>query len=79
MKKRTARKAETDEIVRGSGNVFADLGLPDAEERPFAALLYGLSNPTVGRAVLTFTAIVCFVGGIALHFGGRVLLRRLRE
>ncbi len=46
---------------------------------PFAALLYGLSNPTVGRAVLTFTAIVCFVGGIALHFGGRVLLGRLRE
>jgi hypothetical protein len=46
---------------------------------PFAALLYGLPSPAVGRVVLTITAIVCFVGGIALHFGGRVLLRRLRE
>jgi predicted XRE-type DNA-binding protein len=33
MAKRTAKGVKTDQIVRGSGNVFADLGYPDAEER----------------------------------------------
>ena len=33
MAKRAARSAKADQIVRGSGNVFADLGYPDAEER----------------------------------------------
>lgn len=32
MEKRT-RKSGAADIVRGSGNVFADLGYPDAEER----------------------------------------------
>jgi hypothetical protein len=46
---------------------------------PFAALLYGLSVPTVGRAVLALAAMSCSVGGVALHLSGRALLRRLRE
>jgi predicted XRE-type DNA-binding protein len=33
MAKASASKGKTREIVRGSGNVFADLGFPDAEER----------------------------------------------
>jgi predicted XRE-type DNA-binding protein len=33
MAKRTVKTSPPDVIVRGSGNVFADLGLPDAEER----------------------------------------------
>lgn len=33
MKKPSASKGRTPEIIRGSGNVFADLGFPDAEER----------------------------------------------
>lgn len=31
--KRAASRAGQERIVRGSGNVFADLGYPDAEER----------------------------------------------
>lgn len=33
MGKRVGRKANNTEIVRGSGNVFADLGFADADER----------------------------------------------
>jgi predicted XRE-type DNA-binding protein len=33
MAKRTAKSVKAEQIVRGSGNVFADLGYPDAEER----------------------------------------------
>jgi predicted XRE-type DNA-binding protein len=33
MAKRAARNAKQEQIVRGSGNVFADLGYSDAEER----------------------------------------------
>jgi predicted XRE-type DNA-binding protein len=33
MAKRAARGAKAEQIVRGSGNVFADLGYPDADER----------------------------------------------
>ena len=33
MAKRAARSAKQEQIFRGSGNVFADLGYSDAEER----------------------------------------------
>jgi hypothetical protein len=33
----------------------------------FASLVYGFSSPAVSRVVISFAAIVCFVGGIALH------------
>jgi predicted XRE-type DNA-binding protein len=33
MAKRATRGAKNEQIIRGSGNVFADLGYPDAEER----------------------------------------------
>ena len=33
MAKRAAKSPKPEQIVRGSGNVFADLGCPDAEER----------------------------------------------
>jgi predicted XRE-type DNA-binding protein len=33
MAKRAARGIKGEQIIRGSGNVFADLGFPDAEER----------------------------------------------
>jgi hypothetical protein len=46
---------------------------------PIAALFYGFSNTTADRSSLAVSAGICFVGGIALHLGGRVLLRRLRE
>jgi hypothetical protein len=46
---------------------------------PIAALLYGFSNTAADRSSLAVSAVICFVGGIALHLGGRVLLRSLRE
>lgn len=46
---------------------------------PFASLLYGFARPEVSEVGLVFIAISCSAGGIALHFGGRVLLRGLRE
>jgi len=46
---------------------------------PFAALLYGLSSPTVSRTALALAAVACSAGGVALHLGGRALLRRLQE
>ena len=33
MAKRAAKNHKVEQIVRGSGNVFADLGYPDADER----------------------------------------------
>lgn len=45
---------------------------------PFAALAYGFSGTTPDRWFLAALAGLCFAGGIALHLGGRVLLRRLR-
>jgi hypothetical protein len=46
---------------------------------PFAAQMLGLSNPAVGHIFLAALAGVCFLGGLALHLGGRVFLGRLRE
>jgi predicted XRE-type DNA-binding protein len=40
-------------VERGSGNVFADLGLPDAEERMAKALLSRLIDKTIDRRGLT--------------------------
>jgi len=37
--KRTKKRAKNIEVEVGSGNVFADLGLPDAEERLLKAEL----------------------------------------
>jgi predicted XRE-type DNA-binding protein len=33
MAKQTTKSVRSEQTVRGSGNVFADLGYPDAEER----------------------------------------------
>ena len=46
---------------------------------PFAAQLYGLSQPITGRLPLAVLAGICFLGGLSLHLCGRVFLKRLRE
>jgi len=46
---------------------------------PFAALLYGFSSTNKDHWLLSAVAGLCLVGGIALHIGGRVFLRRLHE
>ncbi|MFM9863270.1 MAG: helix-turn-helix domain-containing protein [Micropepsaceae bacterium] len=44
------------EITRGSGNVFADLGFPDAEERKTKLRLAFLLNEAIKERSLTQTA-----------------------
>lgn len=57
MAKASASKGKTrekaNEIVRGSGNVFADLGLPDAEERQTKLRLAYALNEIVDARRLT--------------------------
>ena len=53
MAKRRAKKAGADDIVRGSGNVFADLGLPDAEERQTKLRLAYALNTVIDAQRLT--------------------------
>ena len=53
MAKRTPNAPQADEIVRGSGNVFADLGLPDAEERQTKLRLAYALNAVIDAQRLT--------------------------
>lgn len=53
MARTTAKKNRTDAIVRGSGNVFADLGLPDAEERQTKLRLAYALNTIIDAQRLT--------------------------
>jgi hypothetical protein len=46
---------------------------------PLAALMYGFSAPAANQIVLGGLALVCFVAGLCLHWGGRAYLKRLRE
>ena len=52
---RTASKGK-HEITRGSGNVFADLGFPDAEERQTKLRLAHALNAIIGARRLTQAA-----------------------
>jgi predicted XRE-type DNA-binding protein len=58
MASRSAETVEDDEdrIVRGTGNVFADLGYPDADERQTKLRLVHAINSVVARQHLTQTA-----------------------
>ncbi len=47
---------ETDAITRGSGNVFADLGYPDAEERQTKLRLAHALNQIIAHRRLTQAA-----------------------
>jgi predicted XRE-type DNA-binding protein len=53
MAKRHAKKAEAGDIVRGSGNVFADLGVHDAEERQTKLRLAYALNTVIDAKRLT--------------------------
>jgi predicted XRE-type DNA-binding protein len=46
-------KAVTDQVIKSSGNVFADLGLPDATELQTKARLCAALNQIVDRQRLT--------------------------
>ena len=49
----TASKGKANEITRGSGNVFADLGFPDAEERQTKLRLAHTLNAIIDARHLT--------------------------
>jgi hypothetical protein len=46
---------------------------------PAAALLYGLSQPVLSVTYVIGIVVVCFAGGVFLHWFGKLLLGRLRE
>jgi predicted XRE-type DNA-binding protein len=50
------------EITRGSGNVFADLGMPDAEERQTKLRLAHALNALIDRARLSQAAAAVRLG-----------------
>jgi predicted XRE-type DNA-binding protein len=61
MEKR-ARRGGTADIVRGSHNVFADLGYPDAEERQTKLRLALALNTIVAERRLTQTQAAARLG-----------------
>ena len=46
---------------------------------PGAALLYGLSQLSIGIAYMLALALGCLVLGVGIHVAGRAILGRLRE
>ena len=55
-------KAATDQVIRSSGNVFADLGLPDAAELDTKARLCAALNRIVERKRLTQAEVAATLG-----------------
>ena len=53
MARQTTKKGRTSAIVRGSGNVFADLDFPDAEERQTKLRLAYALNTVIDAQRLT--------------------------
>jgi predicted XRE-type DNA-binding protein len=62
MAKMTASKGMAAEITRGSGNVFADLGMADAEERQTKLRLAYALNAVIDRARLSQAAAAARLG-----------------
>jgi predicted XRE-type DNA-binding protein len=57
-----ARRSGAPDIVRGSGNVFADLGYPDAEERQTKLRLAVALNTIMAERQLTQTQAAARLG-----------------
>jgi predicted XRE-type DNA-binding protein len=62
MAKASGSKGKASEIIRGSGNVFADLGFPDAEERQTKLRLAYALNAIVHARRLTQAAAAARLG-----------------
>ena len=58
----TKRNAESDEITRGTKNVFEDLGFPDAAERQAKLRLAYALNQVMAQRDLTQTAAAKLLG-----------------
>jgi len=66
------------ELVRGSGNVFADLGLPDAELEQLRAILAAEIGKTLAVEKLTVRAAEKITGVAAADFS-RIRQARLKS
>ncbi len=66
------------ELVRGSGNVFVDLGLPDAELEQFRAILAAEIGKTLAADKLTVRAAEKITGVAAADFS-RIRQARLKS
>lgn len=62
MAKASSSKSDAIDIIRGSGNVFADLGLADAEERQTKLRLAYALNAVIDRARLSQAAAAMRLG-----------------
>lgn len=62
MARPTAKKSRAKQIIRGRGNVFADLGLPDAEERQTKLQLAYALNTVIDAQRLTQEAAAVGLG-----------------
>lgn len=62
MARTTASKSRAADITRGSGNVFADLGMPDAEERQTKLRLAWALNAVIDRTRLSQAAAAARLG-----------------
>jgi len=62
MARANARKSRAETIVRGSGNVFADLGFADAEERQTKLRLAYALNTVIAAQRLTQGAAAVRLG-----------------
>ena len=71
-------KEDDFELVRGSGNVFADLGLPDPELEQFRAILAAEIGKTLAADKLTVRAAEKITGVAAADFS-RIRQARLKS
>ena len=62
MAKAIVSKSKATDITRGSGNVFADLGMPDAEERQTKLRLAYALNAVIDRTRLSQAAAAVRLG-----------------
>jgi predicted XRE-type DNA-binding protein len=62
MARASVSKDKAGEIIRGSGNVFADLGFPDAEERQTKLRLAYALNTVMDAQRLTQAAAAARLG-----------------
>ncbi|MFY7836855.1 MAG: helix-turn-helix domain-containing protein [Novosphingobium sp.] len=78
MSKMIEAQDDDFELVRGSGNVFADLGLPDAELEQFRAILAAEIGKTLAADKLTVRAAEKITGVAAADFS-RIRQARLNS
>ena len=78
LENRSNGREEDFELVRGSGNVFADLGLPNAELEQFRAILAAEIGKTLAADKLTVRAAEKLTGVAAADFS-RIRQARLKS